>query len=209
LVLLTLEEIAVNELREPCHHWVRTLALPVRGDRLGEPLAARAAAEWDAPPRPGDRDVARALWNEVEDEVKQQVKRLQRALTASLKTRLDAASKVVREQEKKRFERRRRELERAMSDNVRNKLLKEREAEEARNRQLELYAEHEQAGQRKIVDIDVELALRATHYKVVLELLKAEEDRTLKQILPGRYALRGEAHVYPVAIEIRTPGGAA
>ena len=24
------EELAVNELREPCHHWVRTLALPVR-----------------------------------------------------------------------------------------------------------------------------------------------------------------------------------
>lgn len=209
LVLLTLEELAVNELREPCHHWVRTLALPVRGGRLGEPLPARAAAEWDAPPTPGDRNIARALWDEVEDEVKKQVRGLQRTLTASLKKRLDTAGKAVLEQEKKRFERRRRELERAMSDNVRNKLLKEREAEEARNRQLELYAEHEQAGERKIIDIDVELALRATHYKVVLELLKAEEERMVKQILPGRYALRGEAHVYPVAVEIRTPGGAA
>ena len=41
LVLLTLEELAVNELREPCHHWVRTVALPVKDGRLGAVLAHR------------------------------------------------------------------------------------------------------------------------------------------------------------------------
>ncbi|MBZ5708107.1 DISARM system SNF2-like helicase DrmD [Nannocystis pusilla] len=209
LVLLTVEELAVNELREPCHHWVRTIALPIRGDSLGEPLPERAAARWAASPTPGDRDAARVLWDGVADEVKKHVQRLQRELTAALKARLAAASKVVREQEKKRFERRERELKKAMSDSDQKKLLKERKAEEAKRHQLELYAEHEQAAQRKLVDIDVELALRATHYKVVLELLKAEEERTLKHILPGRYALRGDAHVYPVAVEIRTPGVAA
>ncbi len=209
LVLLTVEELAVNELREPCHHWVRTLALPIRGGNLGAPLPEHPAAAWATSPTPGNRDAARALWDEVADDVKQHVQRLQRELTTSLKARLASASKVVRDQEKKRFERRRRELEKAMSDNVRNKLLKEREAAEARARQIEMYAEHEMADQRKIIDIDVELALRATHYKVVLDLLKAEEDRTLKQILPARYALRGDAHVYPVAVEIRMPGGAA
>ena len=34
---------AVNELREPCHHWVRTLAFPVRGGALGEVLEHRKA----------------------------------------------------------------------------------------------------------------------------------------------------------------------
>jgi superfamily II DNA or RNA helicase len=185
LVLLTVEELAVNDLREPCHHWVHTLALPIHGGRVGDPLPARPAAEWAAPPTPGAKDIARAIWDEVEDDLKRHVQRLQRELTATLKARLAAASKVVVEQEKDRFKQRRRELEKAMSDNVRNKLLKEREAEEARSRQVEMYAEHEQAGQRKLVDIDVELALRATHYKVVLDLLVTEEERTLKQILPS------------------------
>ena len=38
LILLTVEEVAVNELRETFHHWVRTYQLPVMGDRLGSPL---------------------------------------------------------------------------------------------------------------------------------------------------------------------------
>ena len=39
VVLLSIEELGVNELRETFHRWVRTLALPVRDGRPGEPLA--------------------------------------------------------------------------------------------------------------------------------------------------------------------------
>jgi ABC-type multidrug transport system fused ATPase/permease subunit len=35
LVLFTLEELAVNELRESFHHWIRTVALPVTRGKLG------------------------------------------------------------------------------------------------------------------------------------------------------------------------------
>src|SRR5262249_31930989 len=45
LVLLTIEELAVNELRETFHHWIRTLQLPINKDRLGAPLAHVAAAQ--------------------------------------------------------------------------------------------------------------------------------------------------------------------
>ena len=38
VVLLSIEELGVNELRETFHRWVRTLALPVRDGRLGGPL---------------------------------------------------------------------------------------------------------------------------------------------------------------------------
>ncbi|MFY0538925.1 hypothetical protein [Nannocystis pusilla] len=41
LVKLTLEELAVNELREPFHHWVRTWTLPIAAGKLGEPLTYR------------------------------------------------------------------------------------------------------------------------------------------------------------------------
>ena len=38
LVLVTVEEMAVYELRETFHHWVRTVVLPVRQSALGDPL---------------------------------------------------------------------------------------------------------------------------------------------------------------------------
>jgi hypothetical protein len=37
-VLLNVEELAVNDLRETFHHWVRTLVFPVIHGTLGTPL---------------------------------------------------------------------------------------------------------------------------------------------------------------------------
>ena len=39
--------------------------------------------------------------------------------------------------------------------------------------------------------------------------LADEEERTLKLVVPPRYRLRGDARVYPIAIEIRLPGDSA
>src|SRR5690606_29522353 len=47
LILLTLEELAVNELRETFHHWIRTVALPVRSEALGDPLDHLPAGRWN------------------------------------------------------------------------------------------------------------------------------------------------------------------
>ena len=60
-----------------------------------------------------------------------------------------------------------------------------------------------------LADLEAELALRRSHYETVRERLKVEEERTLKNVLPLRYNLRGEAQVYPISVEIRLPGGAA
>ena len=54
LVLLSLEELAVNELRETFHHWVRTLTLPVRDGALGAPLTHAPARNLAATARPVD-----------------------------------------------------------------------------------------------------------------------------------------------------------
>ena len=45
LVLLSVEELAVNDLRETFHHWVRTVVFPVATGRLGAHLPHRAAAQ--------------------------------------------------------------------------------------------------------------------------------------------------------------------
>ncbi len=207
LLLLTIEELAVNELREPCHHWVRTIAFPVAGAQLLDPLPHRPATDWAAPPVPGDRDAARDLWEEIEDDIKAHVKAMQRELTASLGERMKAAGNAVRALEKKRFERRRRELERAIGDNQLAKLAKEAENLREKARQMALFSEIDQEIEKRLADLDAELALRKSHYEQVQQRLADEAERTLERVLPKRYALRGEARVYPIAVEIRLPGG--
>ncbi|MCA9720175.1 MAG: DEAD/DEAH box helicase [Myxococcales bacterium] len=208
LLLLTVEELAVNELREPCHHWVRTLAYPVSGDRLLDPLAHQPAASWTTPSSHGDLDAARDLWDEIEDDIKARVQALQADLTASLGKRMKAAGKAVRDLEKKRFERRRRELERAIGENQLAKLAKEAAKLREKAKQMSFFSDLDQEIQKRLADLDAELALRKSHYEQVQERLAEEAERTLKRILPRRYALRGKARVYPIAVEIRLPGGA-
>lgn len=207
LILLTIEELAVNELREPCHHWVRTWALPVRATKLGEALPHQPASAWQAAPIPGDRNAARDVWDEVEDEVKARVRALQAELTTSLTARLRTSGHAVRELEKKRFERRKRELERAIADNQLAKIAKEADKLREKARQMALFAEIDQEIQKRLADLDAELALRKSHYELLQERLAVEAERTLKRVLPLRYTLRGEARIYPIAVEIRLPGG--
>ena len=208
LVLLTIEELAVNKLREPCHHWVRTLAFPVYGEMLGEALPHRPARDWNAPPTPADRQAAREVWDEVEDALKERVRAFQAELTASLADRMKASGKAVRELEKKRFEHRRKELEREAGENKIARLAKEAEKIRAKALQLSLFSEIDQETQKRLADLEAELALRKSHYEQVQELLAAEAERILERVLPLRYALRGEARVYPIAVEIRLRGGA-
>jgi superfamily II DNA or RNA helicase len=207
LVLLTVEELAVNELREPCHHWVRTLAFPVNGDELGEPLEHRPATAWAGTGDGADRETARDLWDEVEREVKDRVKTLQKALTASLSIRLKTAGKSVRAREKTRFNSRKKELIRAIGRNQLAKLTKEAEKLRLKSKQLALFAEIDHEIQKRLADLDAELVLRRSHYERVQDRLAVEAKRTLEQVLPRRYALRGDARIYPIAVEIRLPGG--
>jgi superfamily II DNA or RNA helicase len=209
VVLLTLEELAVNELREPCHHWVRTVALPVTGDKLGEPLAHKAPAGWATDAKAGDLNKARLVWDEVESLVKVYAQKLQAERTKDLKLRLVEAGKLVTAHEKKRFERRRKELEKAAGENQIERLQKEIEKLKTKSLQLSFHAEENEALLRQVSDREAEIGLRRRHYDEVLRRLAEEEKRTLEQVLPPRYSLRGEARVYPIAIEIRLPGATA
>ena len=209
LVLLTLEELAVNELREPCHHWVRTGALPVRKERLGEPLSHRPPGDWLADEKPGNLDRARGVWDDIESEVKTFAQNTQRTRTRELEARLGAAGKAVSLQAKRSAlsggvrncrESHRRESGRATAQGG-------RETSARRRLQLSLFAEIDDELQRRLGDVEAEIVLRRKHYDTVLMRLAAEEKRTLELVLPPRYRLRGEARVYPIAVEIRLPGG--
>lgn len=204
LVLVTLEELAVNELREPCHHWVRTLAFPVSNGALGEPLLHRPASAWSASDETADAATAREVWEDVERELKKRVSAMATERTKDLGARLEGAKKRVEKNEKERFDRRRKELEKAMADNQLAKLQKEVN-EYLERRQLYLLAEMDEDERKKLSNLQAEIELRKKHYELVLTKLKDEETRTLKLVLPHRYRLRGEARVYPIAVEILLP----
>jgi uncharacterized protein involved in exopolysaccharide biosynthesis len=119
------------------------------------------------------------------------------------------AGKAVRGIEQKRFEKRRKELEKAIGDNQLARLAKEAAKLRQKSQQLGLFSELDRETQQRLADLEAELVLRRNHYETVQERLKVEEERTLKNVLPARYALRGDAQVYPISVEIRLPGGAA
>jgi hypothetical protein len=211
-ILLTVEELAINELREPFHQWTRTLVIPVRGDQLAAALPHHAAlalrlgpAAWD------DRTVeeARSIWSEVEGDIRKLLRERATDLTKTIKAALQTAVADATKRENDRFASRQGEI----SVLIQRQSLQSLEAEIGR-----LKKEKEQGllfdGSLMLDELDrsiqakeEELRRRRGHYEELREQLKNERDRVINRIIPRRFALRGDAQVFPVAVEIRLPGG--
>jgi delta 1-pyrroline-5-carboxylate dehydrogenase len=201
-VRLTVETLAVNELREPCHHHVETIEFLVRGGAIdsGQPASA-AVIEGDR----AEVDAARAVWDDVASDLKRVVRELKVTATARLAASLQSAGVRVQVEERKQFVGRRKELARAISNNVMTRLDKEAARTRARAAQISFDPEEDRELQRKLRDLDAEIALRRHHYDAALRLLTFEEERVLQRLLPLRYKLHGDAQVLPVAVEIVLP----
>ncbi len=210
LLLVTVEELAVNELREPFHHWIRTLRLPVRGRALGGLLPYVAPGQdRGATTAPTLVDVGRAreIWDEVEPEVRHVVDdsatRLTRRLEAALADERDAS--VRRERE--RFQSRQGELSQLIQEQTLARLEREIAGLVAEQQQGLLFDSEQHVAEiaRSQRAKEEELARRRAHYDELRRQLEAERTRVLEQLLPRRYAIRGGAQVFPVAVEIRLP----
>ncbi len=225
LLLLTVEELAVNELRESFHHWVRTVRIPIINESLGSPLphlpAAldRAAANSNHHVDEAIVDHARELWDAVEFAVRNLLKTMAEQLTTDLTESLKATRKTTQQEEDRRFANRIREVERAMRETTLQKLEKERDQiEDERSdllRQPALFTDLQEVQSQRIreidrrqQDIEAELERRREHYEDLVKQLKLEKIRVVERILPRRYLLRGEAQVFPVTVEIRLPPSA-
>ncbi|MBZ0272686.1 DISARM system SNF2-like helicase DrmD [bacterium] len=208
LVLLTVEELGVNELREPFHHWVRTIQIPVKGGELKNPLphVVPAACSSGAAPA-GDRAVKRAkdLWEEIDPDLATMLKSETERLTTLVRAHMEKRFKVAAVEEKKTFDHRQKEIERLMSENNIKKLEKERDKLLAVMKQQELFAPQVRDQEERLRDLEEELKRRRSHYQDLLDRLKIERKRVLEQILPQRYSLRGKVQVFPVAVEILLP----
>jgi hypothetical protein len=211
LILLTVEELAINELREPFHHWTRTYQIPVRQGDIGDPMPYQEPSSDRAGTLVSDAGLvqgARHIWEDAEPDLRTFVQSRASTLTAALKERLEAVHADAIKAEQERFKLRLKEVERAMSENTIAKLEKERDRLIEDMRQLSLLDIERRAQEDRLRDLETELQRRSSHFYDLLTRLKVEQDRVLSLVLPKRYQLRQSAQVFPVAVEIRLPGSA-
>jgi len=210
LVLLTVEEMAVNELREPFHHWVTTLRIPVSDGRIGSLLPYLPPAldrrDTSTPDRDDIRN-ARDLWDSVSYDLSALINGHGERITATFTTLLkDAKFRALSEQSEV-FSNRIREVERAMAETTLARLEKEKAGlleDLGRGFLFEFMARETED---RLANLDEELNRRRTHYEDLVKHLKKEQHRVLNELLPRRYTLKDVARVFPVSVEIRLPMG--
>lgn len=212
LLLLSVEELAVNELRETFHHWVRTLAFPVKNGNLGTILDPIPAVRWRTGRKTSDATMhakARDLIEELEPDLKKFLAAYAKDLSGKLRDRLEAEGAQARKQEEERYRSRQGEVSTLIVENTLAKLEKEIAKLKMERSQGLLFqaAERLDAIDRSIQEKQEEVSRRKRHYEEVRLQLERERERILKVLLPRRHAMAGEAQVFPICIEVRLPGG--
>jgi hypothetical protein len=212
VVLLSVEEIGVNELRETFHHWVRTVAFPVKDGVLGGSLEHRAASTLrGASPTSDPALIVRAtgIFEDVLPDLKVFVTRHQEALTGTLRAELEAAGEAAKAEEDRRYASRAGEVSTLIAENTLAKLEREIATLRAEQAQGTLFDQEARLDDlaRSIEEKQAEVERRRRHYEEVRQQLERERERITKHLLPKRHALAGTAHVFPVCVEIRLPGG--
>ncbi|MBW2065553.1 MAG: DNA helicase [Deltaproteobacteria bacterium] len=213
LVLLSIEELAVNELREIFHHWVRTLAFPVINGRLGRSLPHRPAMEFrhaETTLRADHHERARELLEDLEPDLREYLSEHTARLTENLRAQLEQAGKAARAQEEERYRSRQGEISTLIVENTLAKLEREIAKLKVERQQGLLFDEDRQleAIDRSIQEKQEELARRRRHYEEVRTQLERERERILRRLLPKRHSMVDKAQVFPVCVEVRSPGGA-
>ncbi len=212
LVLLSVEELAVNELRETFHHWVRTLFFPIKNGNLGQPLSHQPAMSLRHCRKTGDPAFitkARDIVEEVEPNLQTFLSTHAEKLTHELKWQIARAGDEALKQEEERYRSRRGEVSSLIAENTLAKLEREIAKLKVERQQGLLFDEEQRlaAIDRSIQDRQEEIARRTRHYVEVRDQLDRERERVVKYLLPKRHAMAGVAQVFPVCIEVRLPGG--
>ncbi|MDM3843960.1 MAG: hypothetical protein PT116_02690, partial [Aphanizomenon gracile PMC638.10] len=163
LLLLTVEELAINELREPFHHWVRTVRFSIKNKELGETLPHISSGE-DRPgyqePNLSDIQQAQDLWDEISLDVKEVLKTLAIDLTQQLQRQLQEKENLALKEEKERFKNRIKEVEKAMNETSIEKITKEKNKLLDEMQQISLFAEERRQQEERLRDLEQEKQFR-------------------------------------------------
>ena len=203
-ILLSVEELAVNELRETFHNTVRTVALPVRDGAFGDPLPDVGHVSC------GNvlaADIARGgrLLDDLQGDLRDWLRRRQRWLTHRLRDQLRIDGEEAMRREDERYRQRQGEVSALIERSTTARLTEELAQLTERRRQGQLFDEDERLAEieRSIEDKEAELRRRRAHWEELRQQLEHERRRTLDNLLPKRFTLAGEAQVFPVVVEVR------
>lgn len=206
LLRLTLEELAINELRESFHHWVRTIQIPVRRGRLLPPLPHQPASglRLQNPTVPTSQlEQVADLWIDIEPEVKSFIRARAEALNPILLAQLQADRKAATADANERYQSRQGEVS-ALMEGVSMARL-EKEIRDLKN-QIQQGVLFDQENYLLSMEQNIELKerelkLRRQRYEDVRQQLAAERERIVNQLIPKRFTMRGQAQVMPIAVE--------
>lgn len=214
LVLVSVEEMALNELREAFHLTVRTLAFSVRGGRLTRlphqvPALVLPAGQELVPRWTEGNPLltpARDVWADVDIDLREALGSHGRELKKAISVALATARKKAEVGTKEQFQKRIGEVEKAMAENTLAKLQKEHDKALLAIEQNPFLPEAtKRALEEAARNLDDEITRRRGRYDELLKLLRREQDRVVAKILPGRYTMRGDVQVLPVGVEILLP----
>jgi len=209
VLLFTVEELAVNDLRETFHHWSRTLALPVKGRTLGQLLPHQSAKIWrssivgDA--SEADRVAVCNWWPDVEDDLKSFLDGWRTKLGGRLKQALESQRADAIAAENERYQSRQGEVSRLIEENTVERLRRELAELATDLSQTLLFTEDQREIIKRRESLEAELLNRNQHYEQLRTLLAAERERITKNLLPLRYSMSGEIQVFPIALDVRLP----
>jgi len=210
LILLSVEELGVNELRESIHHWVRTIALAVRNGQLDHELADLSSYEFGTCCAATDSvtwDRAREIFDDTYPDLRRCLREHQDALTERLRGQLQIDEVAAREQEDQRYRQREGEVSQLIAMATADRL--EREIGDLKSEREQGYL-FDEAGRLEKLDASIrekqdEINRRRSHYNEIRDQLRQDRNRILNLLLPKRFALASGASVFPVTVEIRLP----
>ena len=210
LLYLSIEEVAVNELRETFHRWVRTVTFLVKDGELAGELAHQPAEQLrgaDEPRTGAERRRAGEIVADVDADLRRWLRRYGGSLTGSLRHQLELDGDEVRRREAERYQQRQGEVSTLIEQSTIARLTREIEELNRRAAQGELFDEAGRlaAIKQSIHEKREEIDRRRQHYEEIREQLQRERTRMLEYLLPQRFTMAGEARVFPVALEIRLP----
>ena len=210
MVLLSVEELAVNELRETFHRWVRTLTFPVREGELGEPLPHVPARDRSGAGRATELEAGTAgqILEDVTPALRQWLREAKRELTETLRTQLQTDGLAARKREEERYRSRQGELSTLVQEATLARLSSEIQDLQRQASQGMLFEETERlaAIEQSIDEKQAEIDRRLAHCDELRDQLRRDHERIVERLLPLRFAMSGDAQIFPVAVEIRLPG---
>ena len=208
LLSVTVEELAINELREPFHHWVRTLRLPVHKGALGEALPYLAPAKHRALKLAHKSDVAaaRELWDELRDDVMKHLKLRTEGLRDELDRALGAGRAAAIAEADAALTARITEVKESMKRASIREIENERKALEKRAQQFQLFAADQREIERQLMNLQEELDRRLHRAGDLVKLLEREKKRIVGELVPARHKVgAGGIQLFPLTVEIRLP----